>query len=262
MVSIQPLNEVNYFNPRRVKKYLLVWCSNGGLTIQVDEKELVLNANELLTITSGQYHLFKEVENAGGYLLEFTLDFFCRTEKDIELIFQNGLFCHFDQNEIIPLPSPAAISSQLQEIEQELREQPFQYLTSVHARIELILVEINRAKITKGDEVWKPSALFLQFLEFVRNNFQYNYPLNEIATRLQTTELKLNELARLHAGKTAQQVIHGLIVSEAKRIIQYEDGLTKEVAFALGFSDQYYFSKFFKNHTSISPTDYRKTVKI
>ncbi len=261
MVSIQKLNSINYFHPRRVKKYLLIWCSLGTVTIQVDDKVLKVNKNEVLTITSGQYHCFKNIKNSKGYLLDFTLDFVCKNDNDIELIFQNSLFCHFDYNEIIPVADPAPIEYHLEKIEEELHARPFQYLTSILSRIELLLVEINRSKIAGGGEIWKPKALFLQFLEFVRNNFDRNYSLAEIANRLQTTELKLNELAKIHAGKTAQQVIYGLIISEAKRILQYENLLMKETAFKLGFDDPFYFSKFFKNHTGISPLDYQKSLK-
>ncbi|MBN2635324.1 MAG: helix-turn-helix domain-containing protein [Prolixibacteraceae bacterium] len=261
MVTIQKIETISGFEPRRVKKYLFLWCSEGELTLLVDNKLLTLTQNQVLTITSGQYHCFKSLNNAKGYLLDFTLDYICKTEKDIELIFQNSLFCHFDYNEIIPVNNPADIEQQLQKIDEELRKKPFQYYESVHSRIELLLVEVNRSRVASGGEIWKPEALFLKFLEFVRNNFDKNYSLNEIATRLQTTELKLNELAKKHAGKTAQNVIYGLIISEALRILQYENKSIKEVAFDLGFHDPYYFSKFFKNHTRMSPTGFQKQLK-
>jgi hypothetical protein len=35
------------------------------------------------------------------------------------------------------------------------------------------LVAINRAKVNRGDGVWKPDGLFLKFLEAVRNNFEH-----------------------------------------------------------------------------------------
>ncbi len=162
-------------------------------------------------------------------MLDFTLDYICKTEKDIELIFQNSLFCHFDYNEIITINNSLEIEQQLQKIEEELNQKPFQYLESVHSRIELLLFEVNRSKIANGGEVWKPDALFLQFLEFVRNNFEHNYTLKEIALRLQTAELKLNEQAKQHAGKTAQNVIYGLVISEAKRKLQYEEKNIKEI---------------------------------
>lgn len=259
MVSIQKLSEIQIPQTAfRVKKYFLIYCESGGLTIQVDDKEIFLKKNEVLTITSGQYHFIKSNRNAAGYMLGFTLDYIAKTEKDIELIFQNSLFCHFDYNEVITVKNKPAIALQLQLIMDELKEKPFQYLNSIHSRIELILVDINRAKIENGAEIWKPEALFLRFLEAVRNNFEHNYTVPQLAKQLGTTEIKLNEQAKLHAGKTAQNVIYGLVTSEAKRLLTYENLSVKEVAYQLGFNDPFYFSNFFKKQTKISPKLYKE----
>jgi len=130
-------------------------------------------------------------------------------------------------------------------------------MISVHSRIELILVEINRSKLRKGKEIYKPDALFLKFLELVRASFRKNLSVAEIAAELGTSELRLNRLAKLHTGRTAQSVIYGLIVSEAKRLFRYDKLTVKEAAFALGFADPFYFSNFFKKQTRQSPKDYR-----
>jgi AraC family transcriptional activator of pobA len=239
-------------------KYILVYCSSGKIQMIVDEKKINLNTGDVLTITSGQIHTIKSITRATGYILEFALDFFCKDDKDIELIFHNGLFCHFAMNEIIPVDKNV-IENHLNLIQEELLQQPYQYLISIHSRIELILVAINRAKVTRGDEIWKPDALFFKFLEAVRNNFEHNYPVNHYAKIVGTTVLKLNELAKLHTGKTAQNVIYGLISSEAKRLLTYENLSVKEVAFKLGFNDPFYFSNFFKKQTTFSPKSYKDT---
>ncbi len=256
MVEIKSFNtDEALLKPRRIMKYVLVYCMSGKVLMVVDDKELSLAAGDVLTITSGQFHYIKKIVKATGFVLEFTLDFFCKDGKDIELIFHNGLFCHFAMNEVIAVDK-TIVEEQLNCIEQELREQPYQYLISIHSRIELILVAINRAKVNRGDEIWKPDALFLKFLNAVRHNFESNYALSDYAKMLGTTELKLNELAKLHAGKTAQNVIYGLIASEAKRLLTYENLSVKEVAYKLGFNDPFYFSNFFKKRIKISPTQY------
>jgi AraC family transcriptional activator of pobA len=244
--------------PRRVRKYVLIWCSKGAITVMVDEKEMLVKKHEVLTITSGQFHYIKERKNADGFILEFTLDFFCKNDNDIELIFQNGLFCHFDLNEVIAVPDYSIIQSQLELIKEELLLQPYQYLITIHSRIELILVEINRAKLKRGDEIWKPDALFLKFLELVRANFKHNYSLTQIAQLLGVTEAKLNEQSKLHTGRTAQNVMYGLIASEAKRLLTYQNLSVKEVAYELGFNDPFYFSNFFKKYTKVSPKNYQQ----
>jgi AraC family transcriptional activator of pobA len=246
--------------PKRMLKYVLAFCTSGRATLVIDENEFELSANTLITITSGQIHYFKALDDAKGIILEFTYDFFIRGDHDMELIFHNGLFCHFAMNEAIHVENGAMIIKLLTEIEQEILTRPYQYLISVHSRIELILIEVNRTKINRGDEIYKPDALFLRFLEAVLSNFKNNLSVNDIAGLLGTTEAKLNELSKLHTNKTAQNVIFGLIVSESKRLFTYEKLSVKEVAYALGFNDPFYFSNFFKKHTRISPKSYKETV--
>jgi AraC family transcriptional activator of pobA len=257
MIEIATLeNATGLHKPRRVMKYVLLYCNSDRLTITVDEKEFVVHAGEVITITSGQIHCINKITKAKGFVLEFTLDFFCKDDNDIELIFHNGLFCHFAMNEVVKV-NKSVIEKELNSISEELLKQPYQYLISIHSRITLILVEINRAKVKRGDEIWKPDALFLKFLEAVRSNFEHNYTLPQFAKILGATTLKLNELAKLHAGKTAQNVIYGLIASEARRLLTYENMSVKEVAYKLGFNDPFYFSNFFKKHTGISPKSYQ-----
>lgn len=258
MIDIKPLDGAPELQKaRRVMKYVLVWCSAGELTMVVDESEFVMKANTVITITSGQVHYIKRATATAGFVLEFTFDFFCKDDKDMELIFHNSLFCHFAMNEVVLLGDDLSIEKELRQIETELRDRPYQYLIAVHSRIELVLVNINRCKIKLGGEIWKPDALFLKFLETVRANFETSPTVKEIAGLLGTTESKLNELSKLHTGKTAQNVIYGLVASEAKRLFQYEKLTVKEAAYKLGFSDPFYFSNFFKKQTKQSPKTYK-----
>lgn len=244
--------------PRRIRKYVLVWCVSGSVTMVVDENEFSLKPNSVITITSGQIHFIKKMNAARGYVLEFTYDFFCKDDKDIELIFHNSLFCHFAMNEVIDLGKSGVVGSELKQIEKEIEQKPYQYLISIHSRIELILVEINRCKIKQGGEIWKPDALFLKFLETIRANFKSNPAVRDIAIVLKTTEAKLNELSKKHTGRTAQSVMHGLTASEAKRLFMYEKLSVKEVAYELGFNDPFYFSNFFKKHVKQSPKTFKE----
>jgi len=261
MIEIKAFSQAEDLKiPRRVLKYVLVFCTSGETTISIDENEFTLTENSVITITSGQIHYFKDIENASGFVLEFTYAFFCKDDSDMELIFHNGLFCHFAMNEMIKVDQPEIVVRQLEEITKEINLQPYQYLISIHSRIELILIEINRIKINRGDEIYKPDALFLQFLETVIKNFEKNLSVNEIAGLIGTTEAKLNELSKLHCNKTAQNIIFGLIVSEAKRLLIYEKLTVKEVAYALGFNDPFYFSNFFKKHAQVSPKSFREKI--
>jgi AraC family transcriptional activator of pobA len=263
MVELKDINRVNELRlPRRIMKYVLIWCTSGSISLTVDENEFVLTENSVITITSGQIHYINKSRAAEGLVIEFSYDFFCKDDNDIELIFHNSLFCHFAMNEVTELGNNRSVGTELKQIGRELKEKPYQHLISIHSRIELILIEINRSKIKQGDEIYKPDALFLKFLELVRNNFHKNLSIKQMAVLLKTTEAKLNELSKLHTGKTAQNVVYGLVASEAKRLFKYEKLSVKETAYQLGFSDPFYFSNFFKKHTKLSPTLYKQKFAI
>jgi AraC family transcriptional activator of pobA len=258
MIEVSQLERSDHLRtPRRVRKYGLRWCSSGKAVVCVDEQKFEIGANSVITITSGQVHHIEKTRNAKGLVLEFTYDFFCKNDNDIELIFHNSLFCHFAMNEVIDLGNSKTVGAELRQIAQELAERPYQYMISLHSRIELILVEINRAKLLKGGEIYRPDALFLKFLEALLANFENKPSVSHIASLLNTTAARLNQLAKLHTGKTAQAVIYGLTASEAKRLLTYDKLSVKEVAYKLGFDDPFYFSNFFKKQTGVSPKNYQ-----
>jgi len=261
MVEVTPLQTASFLlRPRREMLYTLIWVKSGRLKVVADEGEFVLAANNVITITSGQIHYCTDLKGVTGAVLQFTFDYFCKNDRDIELVFHNSLFCHFAMNEVTRMGKSRILEDELKTIGQELHDKPYQYLHSVHSRIEVLLIEINRAKVAAGNEIYKPDALFLKFLEAVRSNFAGQPNTRMIASMLGSTEAKLNQLSRLHTGKTAQNVIYGLVASEAKRLFRYEKLSVKEVAYALGFTDPFYFSNFFKKQTKLSPKAYRESL--
>ena len=50
------------------------------------------------------------------------------------------------------------------------------------------------------------------------------------------------------------------IIIEAKRELYMTHKPVKEIAWHLGYSDEFYFSRVFKNYATVSPQVYRDTV--
>ncbi len=59
-------------------KYVLVFCNSGNATLVVDENEFELSADETITITSGQIHYFKNINNPAGFILELRMISFAK----------------------------------------------------------------------------------------------------------------------------------------------------------------------------------------
>jgi AraC-like DNA-binding protein len=57
-----------------------------------------------------------------------------------------------------------------------------------------------------------------------------------------------------------QYYIH-MKIHKAEDLLEQENVTVKEVAFHLGFEDQYYFSRLFKNKTGVAPSDWKKYIR-
>jgi AraC-like DNA-binding protein len=61
--------------------------------------------------------------------------------------------------------------------------------------------------------------------------------------------------------KTTTEVIKDRIILEAKRMLMDKKFTVNEIATRLGFDDYSYFTRLFKKHTGITPTDFRISKK-
>ncbi len=58
-------------------------------------------------------------------------------------------------------------------------------------------------------------------------------------------------------GRTPVQLLHARMLLEAKRQLLYTDEPVRSIAYALGFTDAAYFTRFFSRHAQLSPRAFR-----
>lgn len=68
----------------------------------------------------------------------------------------------------------------------------------------------------------------------------------------------LSDLLKQETGKTAIDLIHLSLISEAKNLLHGTDQTVSEIAYTLGFENPPYFSRLFKRQTGISPNQFKK----
>ena len=74
------------------------------------------------------------------------------------------------------------------------------------------------------------------------------------------TPKALGRLTKKHFHKTPSDLIQERSVIEAKRELYLTDKAVKQIAWKLGFEDEYYFSRLFKLNADVSLAQYRQTV--
>jgi AraC family transcriptional activator of pobA len=79
-----------------------------------------------------------------------------------------------------------------------------------------------------------------------------------MASQLNLSSRYLSDLLKQETGKTAMDLIHIYLISEAKNRLKGEDHTVAEIAYNLGFENLPYFSRLFKKEVGISPNQYKK----
>ena len=77
------------------------------------------------------------------------------------------------------------------------------------------------------------------------------------ADLLCVTPSYLSVVVKEKTGKTALQWINDIVMSDARQLLLYSDQSIKEIVATLGFPNQSFFGKYFKQHTGKSPKRFR-----
>lgn len=116
---------------------------------------------------------------------------------------------------------------------------------------------MNRAVIS-GHTVNKFNEILAEYL---KKNFIKRQGLPTVkcvASKLNLSPQYLSELLKQETDKTAMELIHLFLISEAKNMLIGSEQSISEIGYALGFENPPYFSKLFKKEVGISPNEFRE----
>ena len=97
-----------------------------------------------------------------------------------------------------------------------------------------------------------------RFRALVDEHFRQRWPIASYASEMGLTAGHLTRLCREVLNVSSQDVVNARILHEAQRELVYSVDSIKQLASLLGFTDEAYFTRFFRKQTGTSPTEFRK----
>lgn len=115
-------------------------------------------------------------------------------------------------------------------------------------------------RINQGNRVLKTKSkeyYFVRFMDLLQRDFRHHRDIGYYSDQLVVTPKYLSKLIKDISGLSAAQWIDEFTVAEASVLLKFSDKNIQQIAEYLDFPSQSFFSKYFKAHTGVSPSEWR-----
>jgi len=249
-------------NPLQLHVAEFLFIRKGSGIIEVDRRQHPIAENNFYFLPPGLYRRLNPAGPLEGFYLALSQDFTGLLKGSSAILFFEP---RYSANEklICVTPNKAATAELadtlcilLKEYERdsELRKE----LLCAYTDIFLLYLSRHVAPAEKSPESDRENELTRKFLGLVKNNFTAKKMVGDYAAYLFISSNYLNQVVKRNTGFTASHHIQQRVILEAKRRAVNASFKLKEIAYALGFEDCAYFSKYFKSKCGMSFTKFKK----
>lgn len=242
--------------------YKFIWVTEGRLLLEVDDQSVILQSQEMLTLTPLHHIRILSVE--GKYLsLLFNSNFYCIHGNDHE-VSCNGLLFHGSSHlmKFTPKEQEWERIRMLTDILKDefasrdrLQEEMLRILLK---RFIILCTRIVQKQMGNDRKNGMQFEIVRKFYVLVDIHFREKKQVQEYADLLNKSPKTLANILLAYGLPSAIRIIHERLEAEARRLLLYTSKSSKEIALLLGFDEQASFARFFKNVTGMSCSDFRK----
>lgn len=258
----------SYFDHiQRNNYYSLIWITDGNGKVKADFAEYSFSRNSLFAFSPYQPFMLA-ADNLKGTAIFFHPDFFCIHKHQTEIACNGVLFNNIYQPPftIIDESSANILIMLIEQMKSETKKAALAQYEILVSYLKIFLITSSRLKTEQQPEALElvsdlEEPFVLQHLKVaIEKDFKKKHSASDYADALNISAKALAKITKNYFNKTISELISERIIIEAKRELYLTRKTVKEIAYELGYEDEHYFSRFFKNNTDISPQTYRETV--
>ncbi len=254
----------NLHFPHRHSFFHLLFFTNGKGTHSIDFNSFVIQKNQIYFMIPGQVHTWEFEGQMEGYVVNFSAAFFRSFLLRPDYLDTFSFFSGNTQESVLNLSDETAqtVTGIFEELLLQAAGQ--KALRWDMIRVLLLRIFILLDQHTHSEHaVQAPDynyALLKNFQKLIEKNFTTLKLPMEYAALLYITPNHLNALCKDHTGMSAGEMIRNRVILEAKRFLINPETSISEIAYALNFNDNSYFTKFFKKYVGVTPEEFRKRI--
>lgn len=264
--EMSPGNFISY--PFRSDHFIVLLQLEGTGHSKVNFTDCMTHKGQMLTIPANAIRQFFELPSDCRFAaVVFTSNFLTESGLNMKHTDMFDLFSSIRSYCIEP--EPADFESLLKIL--QVLQQKYFLSNDTHFDQQVInhlfhafLYELNsiyqRCNSDKKIQYTRKEDISMRFVKLLTDSFREERSVIYYAEQLYVTPRYLSQTVKLVTGKSAGDVIDEVVIMEAKALLNNVSLSIAQVADALYFSDQFFFSKYFKRLTGISPSEYRKVL--
>jgi AraC family transcriptional activator of pobA len=253
---------------QRVPYFSIILVSAGDGELKADFTDYQISKGAILFFSPFQPFMINGA-TLKGVMINFHPDFFCIFRHRNEVASDGVLFNNPNNPPFFYIPENES-SSIYSLIEHITAEKLFTGLAQhelLIAYLKILLIRAIRIKFLKStrslplDQGTTDANLLRRFKRMIELHFKTKHSGGEYAELLNVSAKTLGRIVKNHFQRTLTEIISERIIMEAKRELNLTSKTVKEIAYDLGFNDEYHFSRYFKNKIRVSPQSFRNSLR-
>ena len=248
-------NARNHYRKRKkgINQNILIYCIGGSGTIHVKDQFHQVISDSYLIIPAGEPHTYWANEETPWSI--YWIHFAGSKTK-----YFGGFCC-----QVIPISrtSNARIDDRINQfnellsaLEMGFTKETIEYVNLCLGGLLASFFYVDTFRSVKGVQSSDPVDLSVLYMQ---QNVNKCLKIADIAAHVDLSESHLSKLFRNKTGSSPIDYFINLKMQEAIRLLTNKSLRIKEVAFKLGYSDQYYFTRIFTKQIGTSPASFIKT---
>ena len=224
-------------------------------------KGIIRYPNKEIVLEPGKLYLIPPFKPADYFMMEQPFEqhfvhFYARFDNNI------SIFSLMDFHDFIQLDNLEIITYLFERLNQ-IYSKPTDFLMIEADSILRYLLSLLRKETTENIEhMIKRIKPFEPVLDYLEKNYSKKVTLDEMAALVHLQPTYFSSVFKKVFGMAPVEFVISKKLDKAQSLLFFTDKSIKEIAFEIGFKDEFYFSRIFKKYLGISPTKYRIRRKI
>ncbi len=278
LVSINKIVSIHYYELDQEFNYAgeshnfweMVYIDAGKATIIAGDKEVVLSQGEVIFHKPNEFHALKVSSKSTANV--FVISFVCSSQaisffKSKMMIVPDNLKKYIST--IIEEYYHTFSTMALSDNKLEIKENPLiggQQM--IRTYLEQFLILLIRSESDNRNLRIFPSKesmenhLVYQMMQIIDDSIYGKISVGEICDSLNYSRTYLSKIFKASSGYTIVEYILKHKIREAKKLIRQGNYNFTQISDILCFDNPHYFSRVFKKIANMTPSEYKKSVKI